>query len=250
MSVAKTTELRAEVSLHEIHLESGGPAKKGAPDSALAEMPRAPTEHDVPESSGPAKKGALDSVALAATPRDVEMQAPAPLYYASLQEAWYEPPMPGVDDLMVSAGWSRLHWCSREDWVEADWCDQWHSKAHKAAQFLNRLMHHVPHTRVLIVGDSTLTWDLGERGEHGFSYNWEMRDTFLRTAGCPSCALWAVPGQALHGPRGLLSQLRNGVRYGGTYEAVLLVGGWNESSVSAEDFVRDITQAAQEACRS
>ena len=174
--------------------------------------------------------------------------ATTPLYYASLEEAWFEPPMPGVDDLMVRAGWHRIHWCTREDWVEADWCDQWHPKAHKAAQFLARIMGHVPNPKVLIVGDSTLTWDLGERGEHGFSYNWIIRDELLRAAGVPSSALWAVPGVALHGRRGILAQLRDGVLWGSRPNAILLVGGWNEAELPAETFVDLLTKSALEAC--
>ena len=41
-----------------------------------------------------------------------------PLYYASLEEAWYTPPIAGLDDVLVGAGWARVHWCEMEDWQD------------------------------------------------------------------------------------------------------------------------------------
>jgi len=180
---------------------------------------------------------------------DIHMNVETPLYFAALQEAWFEPHVVGADDALVQAGWHRIRWCTMEDWYGGEhWCDQWHPKLHLAAVFLFRILLHVPHRRILIIGDSTLTWDMQERGEHGFTYNWTIRDALLRAAGAPSSALWGVPGVALHGRRGLISQVRDGVRYGGKPDAVLMVGRWNERDASAEDMAKQLTQVIRETC--
>ena len=167
-----------------------------------------------------------------------------PLYYASLEEAWYTPPIAGLDDVLVGAGWARVHWCEMEDWQDgARWCDKWHPTLDLAAEFLQRIMAHVPFEKVLIVGDSTLTWDMGERGEYGFRYNWDVRDPFLAKAGGPRSAIWAVPGVGL---KGIVKQIGSGIHWERP-DAIVLVGGWNEKEGSAEDFAKALADAIDDA---
>ena len=121
----------------------------------------------------------------------------APLYYATLNTAWFQEAVPGLNQAFADAGWQRLSWCVDSDWSDALWMDKNHPERPIASAFLTRMLLQLPPGtgRVLIVGDSTLSqhfreeWD-GDR----IQFNWADRDRLLAESGCLGSAIWCILG--------------------------------------------------------
>jgi hypothetical protein len=124
--------------------------------------------------------------------------APA-LLFAQLNSAWFNEGIVALEHHLIAAGWRALPWISNEDWYhDAGWIDNVHPTRTLAGVVLQRLYLHLPvDSRVLIIGDSTLTFHFDEYNESGFHYDWCDREAFLHENGIHDCALWAVPGARL-----------------------------------------------------
>ena len=154
------------------------------------------------------------------------------LFFARLNEGWFSERSVGLEAALTARGWTPLSWCVQADQANGSWMDEGrdtdHPERETALLFLQRLRAQLPVSGpVLIIGDSTLSTWLREDWPGGrIWYDWEERERFLRDSGAPpGSAFWNVPGSRCDG---FVEQLQSAYSWTDTpYEAVLLVGGWN-----------------------
>ena len=172
------------------------------------------------------------------------------LYFAALQQGWFSEQVEGLEDEFIAQGWVRLSWCDQADLVDGHWMDGGRDTNHPArptaSLFLTRLLAQLPATTqsLLLVGDSTLSQHFGEwRRGRNIWYDWADRERFLQESGAPpGTAMWSVPGV---GCDGIVEQIQNARQWASApFDAVLVVGGWNDWQGVPTELVGLVTQAA------
>ena len=171
------------------------------------------------------------------------VQVGIPAFFADLSAGWFEERLIGLGASFEAAGFQKLNWCGNDDWwCAGGWLDRVLPTGATSIDFLRRLHVHLGNpTRLLIVGDSTLTYHFGEWVGDVFTYKWPERATFLAEAGMPpETQFWAVPGAW---SSEFADQARAALRQGGRPDAILVVGGWNDRHGDPTANVGDLVEA-------
>ena len=169
----------------------------------------------------------------------------ASLYYADLNDAWFEEAVPGLNQAFTDAGWQRLSWCADADWCKP-WMDRVHPERPTASELLTRMLIQLPVStrRALIVGDSTLSQHFREEWvDNQIQFNWADRERFLVESGCPGSSIWCIPGAKCDT---IAWQIRKALQWEvSPFDAILLCGGWNDKWGNPRELAGLVTSATR-----